>query len=255
VTALAENMRRLTISLLCVALVGGAAAGLGACGSTKDNSDVRVAVEQNVRAMLGALEQGRYVAACETFTVRSRFALALASASDRHEAGSPCADVFVMAGALKHLGLQQAGARLRAAAGRAGLTPVLDLSPRAVHQLYRGMAATDISSIGARLTVDQDTALLDGKAVAVYQDGRWQLEVDDVKPLSSVNEDAVLHSSCETTTEPKYGRLCQLLKASKAGVVLTGRQHREFRKLFPLLLRGSNSPILPGGRPLQPPQQ
>ncbi|HEX4435665.1 MAG TPA: hypothetical protein VH061_02615 [Solirubrobacteraceae bacterium] len=250
-----SSIRRLVFNLIGSLLLAGCGSSLIGCGATKQNTDAKRAVEKNVYLMLSDLERGHYVQACEAFTARSRFAISMGAANDRHESDSPCEDVFVMTGALKDLGLQQAGASLEAAATRAGLTRTIDLAPRAISRIYRGIAATDTAPIGVSVTVHDDRATLDGKVIAMRQNGAWRLEVNDVKPLPGDDEDAVQKESCEATSRTNYRRLCELLKAVRAGVILTGSRHRELKVLFPLLLRGSNAPILPGGQPTLPPQQ
>lgn len=228
-----------------VVLVVACAAGCGASGDKSGTSRVAMAaIESRMRQMLTDLEQGSYTAACETFTLESRYGMAITPGLDGRESDSSCSDVFIVAGALDNLGFSTVGHTLRREAGRAGLTKVVDLPGREVHKLLRGVGTTPTLPVGDNLEFEGGTARYRGTVVARYEDGGWRLEALGRVKTTYAQDREDVERTCGRSMTSEYRRLCHLLRAVLAGSVLGGARHRELNHLLPLLFRLPKFPAL-----------
>lgn len=228
----ARRLPPLLLALLVVCVTG--------CGSSRitgDSRDAVAAVESRMRGMFNDLERGRYTAACEAFTIRSRYGLAIASALDGHQSDSPCSDVFVVAGALGHLGFSAAGHALLGGASKAGLVKVVNLPGREINELFSGIGSTAVSPVVGELQIEGGKARYRGFVVAVYEAGRWLLEAGRPSKTTYAEVKEVPERRCDRSSESSksYHRLCHLMQAVLVGEVLSGTEHREFNRLLPHL--------------------
>jgi hypothetical protein len=243
---------RQSLCWLVVVAVAGAGAGAGAgaagCGSSRAvNGTNRVAVAEvgsTMRQMLSDLERGSYTAACEAFTLKSRYGMAITPGLDGHESGSSCSDVFIIAGTLDNLGFSAVGHTLRREAGRAGLTKDVELPGREVHKLLRGIGATPVSVVVDNLEIEGSTARYRGTVVARYEGGRWLLEAIGWTKATYAQDREGVERKCDRSVTKGDQMLCHLLRAVLAGRVLSGARHRELNHLLPLLFRPPKLPML-----------
>jgi hypothetical protein len=209
--------RSLSICLAFWLLLAGGLTGCGTMASRGSGAS-EAAVEHTMKAMLEDLEQGRYRAACESFSLRSRVGMAIASAQDGHESSSPCSDMFVVGGALSRLGLNGLAQKLQREADKAGMNAMVDLPIASVQMLYRGI----------------EDARYGKQVIAVREGSRWVLEV--VSAEVTARELATeMASACSRPRAVRFvGRkLCSLMQSVLDGRVLEGAEHREFVRLFP----------------------
>lgn len=223
--------------------------GVVSCGSTSEtttgsHSKEASDVKESINKMLTELERGDYKSACEDFTARSRLAMAFAPAFDGRQSSSSCSDVFIVAGMLNGLGLTSSAAHLRAVAEGTGLGRQVDLSDAQAHNVYRGLSLIDLETLG-KLRAEEGV-VKDGRGsiIARNENGHWQLEA--VKAETTYREArAITERRCRRSIGKSYRQLCRLVAPVLAGEVLTGRKHREFDQLLPVMfsLRQSNRRI------------
>lgn len=225
-------MGRRALWWLAVVAAGGAAG----CGSSGAVSGV-AQVGREMRQMLSDLEQGSYTAACEAFTLKSRYGMAVTAGVDGHESNSSCSDVFIVAGTLDNLGFGLAGQTLRRNAVRAGLANNVNLPDGEVHKLLRGIGTTPISTVVNNVEIDGSTALYRGTVVARREGSRWLLEALGRTKTSYIQDREGVERKCGRSMTKEYQRLCDLLGAVLAGRVLSGAPHRELNRLLPLLFK------------------
>lgn len=221
---------------ICLALWLLLAAGVTGCGTTDGRAIgvSKAAVEGRLKMMLSDLEDGRYQAACESFSLRSEVGMTIASALDGHESSSSCSDVFVVGGALRHLGLSRLAQTLQHEADQARLTKIIDLPTQAVHMLYSGIIHTRLTPVIENLKIEDGTARYQDRTIALTEDGRWVLEVVQARVTTTELASEVSRECSQPSTLRFLGaRLCSLMHAVFAGKVLNGAEHREFIQLFP----------------------
>jgi hypothetical protein len=233
---------------VAVAVAVAVAVGAGGCGSSSvmngTNRTTVAEIESRMRGMLSDLEQERYTAACETFTLKSRYGMAITPGLDDHESDSSCSDVFIIAGALDNLGFSAAGHMLRREASRAGLTKDVELPGREVHKLLRGISATSVPAVANNLEIGGSTARYGGIVVARDEGGRWLLEAIGQTKTTYAQDREDVERKCARSVTREYQRLCDLLRAVLAGRVLSGVRHRELNHLLPLWFRQPKLPML-----------
>lgn len=222
---------------LLLAMWAMCAAGCGASRSTSHaGRSGAAAVAGRLREMFSDLERSRYTEACEAFTIRSRYGLAIASALNGRESDGPCADVFATAGALEHLGFAAVGRALRGNAVKAGLAKAVELPSAEVHRLYDGLGSTAVSPVVGLLQITGNEARYEGSVVARYEGAGWLLEAVRAK-TTFAEEKQLIQRRCRrpSASSGRYQRLCQLMEAVMRGKVLSGGQNREFDRLLPVL--------------------
>lgn len=217
-----------------------AISGCGSSGSTTAaDRTANLAIEKKLAQLFVGLERGRYTTACETFTVRSRVSMALASAFDRRETDSSCSDVFVVATKVGNLGLNDVGDVLRANALKMGLGDVVDLPTKDIRKLYADIGSTTLSSVISRVVVEGDKGLYKGHVIAVRERGQWLLEAVRAKTTNS-ELGQLLDRQCTRHPTQRYSRLCTRIKPVLAGKVLSGPAHREVDRLLYLIVELPN---------------
>jgi hypothetical protein len=228
---------RRTLWFLAVA----AASGVAGCGSSSGangtNSAAVAAIGRGVRHMLTNLERGDYTVACEAFTLRSRYGMAVAAGMDGHESDSSCSNVFIVAGALDNLGLVKVGHALKRDAATVGLIKDIELPEGEIHKLLHGIGRTNVFSFVDNMEIKGSTARYRGTVVARREGRSWFLEALGPTKTSYIQDREDVERKCVRLGTKEYQRLCRLLKAVVNGSVLSDTRHRELDHLLPLLFR------------------
>ncbi len=269
--------------MVCLCLLF--AVGVGGCGcgssgvvtGTRGRADV-AAVRGTMRQMFTDIERGSYTAACETFTLRSRYVMELASEvafqlnGGESSSGSACSDVYVVAEALEKLRLSVLGHRLERDAERDGLTQLVELTDGKLQALFRGLGSATLSPSVNDLEIVGNTARYRERVLARREGGRWLLEVAARAKVTSVEEKEFATGNCDQLPGRRYLKFCRLKRAFYAGKLFSGDRPRldreipsEFTKrsrhthggygtLQRELRRAFSGSILPGGRVIDRPR-